>query len=338
MSRINPYRPRHLKSQFALGHYRPAEVAGVAAFTALVLAVFAAAAAELLGLPALEGVPLWARWVLRLAGLVGTVCVAYGAFIEPFRLRVRTVELRSPKIGREPLRILHLSDIHIRRWGALEDAVLRAVKEAAPDLILVSGDITAFPTSIRDARRFMAELSETAPTFCSRGNSEFRTPRCLKLTEGTRAAWLLNEGVPLSLRGTKLFVAGVDAGDEDAVRAVGRRAAPEAYAVCLYHYPDLIPQLKSLPYDLMLCGHTHGGQVRLPWIGAVIGASRAGVRYAYGLFRAGGKAAFVSAGIGCRSYGLPRLRFLCPPELALIILKPAPIEGARPEHGDAAPA
>ncbi len=113
---------------------------------------------------------------------------------------------------------------------------------------------------------------------------------------------------------------GIDPGHEEKI--LSARSDPERLSICLYHYPDLIPQLDAVPFDLMLCGHTHGGQVRFPLWGAVVSMSRAGTRYALGLFEEGGKYAYVTSGVGSESYGLAPFRFLCPPELTLITLQP----------------
>jgi predicted MPP superfamily phosphohydrolase len=83
----------------------------------------------------------------------------------------------------------------------------------------------------------------------------------------------------------------------------------------LYHTPDLIETASELGVDLYLAGHTHGGQVRLPWLGAIFTASRYGKRYEMGSYRVGRTQLYVSRGIGMEGLGTPRVRFLCPPEI-----------------------
>ena len=75
--------------------------------------------------------------------------------------------------------------------------------------------------------------------------------------------------------------------------------------------------------DLYLCGHTHGGQVRLPLIGPLVTSSRLGRRYVMGHYHEGRTHLYVSRGIGFEGLGAPRIRLLCPPELTLITLNPA---------------
>ncbi|MGQ9667156.1 MAG: metallophosphoesterase, partial [Anaerolineae bacterium] len=86
----------------------------------------------------------------------------------------------------------------------------------------------------------------------------------------------------------------------------------------LAHSPDQVREAEGRGVDLMLAGHTHGGQVRLPLLGAVVTGTRLGPRYAAGLFRWGDTWMYVTRGIGTR--GLP-IRFLCPPEITLLVLE-----------------
>ena len=301
----------------------PGEVAAVLAFLALILAALAAAAGLLLGLPPLAGVPLPARLGIYGASLGGLLCIAYGTLVEPWTLEVRRVEVRSPKLG-GPVRLAHVSDLHMRRWTRIEERVLAAVRGMEPDAVLVTGDFGANPTVADDVRRFVRELAAIAPTYCSRGNHEYRGHCPMESLQGLGATWLVNAKARVRAQGTTLDVVGVDAGDEAAVRSLEGSLEPGVFSILLYHYPDLVPELAGLAYDLMLCGHTHGGQVRLPWLGALICMSRPGTACSHGLFQAEGRTAHVSRGIGCESYLLPRIRFRCPPEVTLIALEPGP--------------
>jgi predicted MPP superfamily phosphohydrolase len=90
--------------------------------------------------------------------------------------------------------------------------------------------------------------------------------------------------------------------------------------VLLFHSPDLILEASELGVDLFLAGHTHGGQIRLPIIGAVVTHSIYGSRYASGLFQEGDTTMYVSRGLGFEGSWLPRARFLCWPEIVSIDL------------------
>ena len=96
---------------------------------------------------------------------------------------------------------------------------------------------------------------------------------------------------------------------------------PEKYTLLLYHSPDLMPEASRAGIDLYLCGHTHGGQIRLPLWGAVVTSSKYGKRYEMGCYQAGSTTLYVSRGIGLEGKGAPRMRFLCPPEIELFELR-----------------
>ncbi len=295
------------------------EFVSVLLFLALVGGVAWAAAGILLRRPALLRLPAPARAVILTAAGVGLLCVIWGLAVEPYRLTVREVALSSPKVAGEPLRLAHISDLHVRRWGRLEEQLLSRLRELRPDLILMSGDYVAHPGSPEDARRLLRALAAIAPAFGVRGNMDhgLGIPERIRI-QGLR--WLINETAGLTVKGARVSVSGADPEEDTRLLALGNRRDPAEFRIGITHYPDLVPDLKNLPFDLLLAGHTHGGQVRLPWIGALVSLSRAGTRFAYGLFQAGGRAAYVTAGVGTESLGLPPVRFLCPPEVVLITI------------------
>jgi predicted MPP superfamily phosphohydrolase len=90
--------------------------------------------------------------------------------------------------------------------------------------------------------------------------------------------------------------------------------------VLLYHAPDLMPEAADYGLDLYLCGHTHGGQVRLPIFGAILTSSQYGKKYEMGLYESGRTHMYVSRGVGLEGLSAPRIRFLAPPEITLVTL------------------
>ena len=87
--------------------------------------------------------------------------------------------------------------------------------------------------------------------------------------------------------------------------------------ILLYHTPDLAPEASRLGIDLQLSGHTHGGQVRLPFYGALVTGSLYGKRFEAGRYQLERMVLYVSRGLGLEGAGAPRVRFLCPPEMIL---------------------
>lgn len=300
-----------------LGHFHARELLAASAFALSVAGVFAAEAAVLAGLlPS----PAWVRGPLHLAALAGACCVAYGVLLEPYRMTVRRVSVASGKV-KSPVRLLHMGDLHVRRWSRVEEGLVAAARSLSPDAILLSGDYSAAPGSYDALARVFRELAAVAPVYAALGNSELIRPVHARLRlKGL--TWLDDDDRAVSVRGTPLRVYGIRPGSERNFWQHGRKSRPFELGVVLYHFPDFAPKLDVLPYDLMLCGHTHGGQVRLPVVGALLSLSRAGTDYAEGVFRAEGRTAVVTRGVGCEGYGLPRFRFLCPPEVVVVDLVP----------------
>jgi predicted MPP superfamily phosphohydrolase len=108
--------------------------------------------------------------------------------------------------------------------------------------------------------------------------------------------------------------------DAERLKAIVTQAPPDAFRVLLYHSPELMPVAPEYGIDLYLCGHTHGGQVRLPLYGAVVTSSRLGKRFEMGHYCVGGTHLYISRGVGLEGMGAPRVRFLCPPEIAMFSL------------------
>jgi hypothetical protein len=96
---------------------------------------------------------------------------------------------------------------------------------------------------------------------------------------------------------------------------------PDKFTLLLYHTPDLMPAAVPAGIDLYVCGHTHGGQIRLPFYGAIVTSSVQGKRYEMGQYTEQATTLYVSRGIGMEGKGAPRMRFLCTPEVELFELR-----------------
>jgi len=122
----------------------------------------------------------------------------------------------------------------------------------------------------------------------------------------------------------ELYLAGVNidhGGNDRAVLSkLMQKAPPGAYSLLLYHSPDLIEAAAENGVNLYLAGHTHGGQIRLPFIGALITLSTYGRKYASGRHTLGPTTLYTSRGLGMEGLHLPRARLLCPPEMVVIEL------------------
>lgn len=276
---------------------------------------------------------LAALWALN---LVLFACEVDGLYIEPFNLQTTRLELAAPvsiagkPAEQVPLRIVHLSDLHIERTTLRERELVETVKALNPDLILMTGDYlnidyTEDPQSRRDGRDVLAQLSAPFGVYAIVGSPPVDTSGAMNAVfEGLAITVLRDEIRRLQFEGGDLYLVGITLTNRKADSATLQRlmsAIPaEAYSLLLYHTPDLIEAAAAERVDLYLAGHTHGGQVRLPLWGALVTMSAYGKQYESGLYELGSTKMIISRGVGMEGLRLPRLRFLCPPEVILIEL------------------
>jgi predicted MPP superfamily phosphohydrolase len=268
------------------------------------------------------------------AQIIGTLLVIYGFWIEPHHLRVTRQSLKSLKLhNRQPIRILHLSDLHIERETAREKQLNQLVKLLEPDLILFSGDFLNLsylkdPLAHTAARAVIKDWSAPYGVFAVTGSPAVDLEEVIPgLLEGLPLHWLQNEKQIVNIRGQEIMIAGITCTHKPFLD--GPRLAEvlpdsaERFSILLYHSPDLAPNAARSGFDLQLSGHTHGGQVRLPLVGALFTGSLYGKTFEAGRMQLGSLVLYISRGIGLEGASAPRVRFLCPPEIILWELEAA---------------
>jgi predicted MPP superfamily phosphohydrolase len=229
-----------------------------------------------------------------------------------------------------PVRVVHITDTHIERNGFREMEVVRRVNALQPDIVVFTGDYLNLsnlrdPEAAEHFRSLVAQLEAPYGVYAVRGSVEAVPETMARLLEGTDVVWLEQETVTLDVRGQRVTLVGVACShrqEPDAARlAQVMSSVPDNdFTLLLYHSPDLIREAAGHGVDLYLAGHTHGGQLRLPFYGAIVTFSRYGRRYASGLFEEADTQLYVSRGLGFEGGGMPRARFLCRPEMVSIEL------------------
>jgi predicted MPP superfamily phosphohydrolase len=229
-----------------------------------------------------------------------------------------------------PVRVIHLTDVHIERGSYREARILQKVNALQPDIIVLTGDYLNLsrlddPVSAKHFRQFVSQLSAPYGIYAVRGSVEPTPESMAWLVEGTDVVWLEQETVTVDVRGQQVTLVGVACSHRQNVDTARLAQAmadlpKDAFTLLLYHSPDLIAQAAEHQADLYLGGHTHGGQLRLPVYGAMVTASMYGKRYEAGLFKEGDTRMYISRGIGFEGGGMPRARFLCRPEIVSLEL------------------
>ena len=220
--------------------------------------------------------------------------------------------------------ILHLSDLHIDCVPELAERVAAVLDGLRPDVCLMTGDYRfdiegACYDAWAGMRIVLSGISARHGVFGILGNHD--PSEMAHALQSMGVQMLINDSAELKLGGESLWLAGIDdpydfrCDDLDAALA---DVPPRAVKILLAHTPDLYRQAAESGVALYLCGHTHAGQIRLPWIGSIIQNSDAPRSFTHGQWSYREMHGYTSRGIGCSM--LP-VRFNCTPEIALIELQ-----------------
>jgi hypothetical protein len=258
--------------------------------------------------------------------------MGYGALFERLDFRVREIDVPVPGLPADldGLRLLHLSDIHLGAF--LNESQLARVIDAAnglhPHLAAVTGDLISSPGDPVDAciRQLQRLRTDAGVVACMGNHERFARVENYTAAAGARAgiSFLRGASRPLRFGNATLHVAGVDYQPlyqkANYLRGAGGLVSPGETNLLLSHNPDVFPVAARQGYNLMLAGHTHGGQVSVEILDQAINPARFLTPYVYGLYRAGPAAAYVTRGIG--TIGIPA-RIGAPPEISLLRLRKA---------------
>lgn len=229
-------------------------------------------------------------------------------------------------------RIAHVSDLHNAQLGENNEKLLTMLRNAQPDMIAITGDlIDAGNTDISVALHFAKEAMDIAPCYYITGNHEAQISDYNHLKSGLLELGVIvleNDKFEIEDDGEKILVIGVqdpsfETNSDDSVSVMQRNlqqlTEEESYTILLSHRPELMKVYADYPVDLVLSGHAHGGQFRLPFLGGMY-APNQGVfpEYDSGLFEKNNTKMIVSRGIG--NSVIP-FRFNNRPELILIELR-----------------
>lgn len=244
------------------------------------------------------------------------------------KLCIRSYRVPSGKLNGR-IRAVFLSDLHGSCYGNGQEELLKLVCQAEPDVVFFGGDMADEKLSAEPANLVMKTLGERYSCYYVSGNHEFRRGRIREIKGRFRAYGVhVLEGTceRIIVNGNRISICGVD----DAV--VGKRlfdeqlrrlkavCAFEDFTVLLAHRPELIGRYLEAPYDLVLSGHAHGGQWRIPGRLNGLFAPHQGLfpKYAGGMYRFGDARMVVGRGLTCERPRIPRI--FNPPEIVVLEL------------------
>lgn len=224
-------------------------------------------------------------------------------------------------------RILQLSDLHIDGFDGITDAVARVLESIAFDLCVLTGDYRYDDEGpcdevYRQIRKLLPGLAARHGIYAILGNHDESEMAFALEDMGIRV--LVNEAVEIELGNQSIWLAGIDDPFDYKCDDLPRATAgvpSDSFKILLAHTPELYKEAAELGIHLYLCGHTHGGQLRLPKIGALRSNAKCPRAYTYRYWNYQGMHGYTSGGIGSSSVPV---RLNCPPELVLITLHKPP--------------
>jgi uncharacterized protein len=296
-------------------------------FAGLIAAVYVFAIGSLVrivlsrfGLGTISKTPVqtWFRRIVFSLSIFGFFCFTYAYFIEPYWLDIRHVEIKSSKL-KSKIRIVHISDIHSDSFPRLEEKLANSIANEKPDFIVFSGDSVNSADGIPVFRKCLTEIAKIAPTYVVKGNWDLGVQN---LFDETGAVQLNGNIENIPIKDNIVSLVGVSAFDTVGLNKKLANVNADNFNIFIYHLPDEVENIAESNIDLYCAGHTHGGQIALPFYGALITLSKFGKKYEAGTFEVGKIWLNVNRGIGMEGESAPRVRFSCRPEITVIDVVP----------------
>ncbi len=284
-------------------------------------------------------------WIIFSLIILFTLAIIYGVFIEPKWFFLSRYNIKVDKPLPQPLKILHLSDTHFHPKNRHIDKMFDKLEKLKDeiDIVFLTGDIIDNDNGIELAKAQLSRLKPNCGIYAVLGNHDhfwygyrellrlffwLQTPKAkndikrLKTTlELIGCHILVNEVRTVSFYGTNILIAGLDdpVTRQDNPENIAPSEDPKQLRVLLVHLLDAFHKVINHHYDLAFSGHTHGGQVRIPFLGPVVTHSKLHRKFTSGLNRINGTQIFTSRGIGTSPQA--RSRLFCHPEATIITVQ-----------------
>jgi len=259
----------------------------------------------------------FSKWFIILVSLI----LVYIFIIEPNIIIVTRITIESEKISKdmEEIKILEISDLHIKNFGVREREVLFLIRAIKPDVIFITGDFYEKLNKLSEVKEFVKKLK--LKTYAVLGNWDYWAGDIDPLITTLKSAGvevLINDNMFYFKDGDFINIVGVSdpyTGHDDIKRAT-TGLNKKKFTILLSHAPCIVNHLKDEKFDLIICGHTHGGQVNIPFVKPFWAPTE--TNYIRGMYETKWGKLYVNRGIGLSVFPI---RFLCPPEITLFTLK-----------------
>ena len=271
------------------------------------------------------------RGIILVLLVIAIVCVLPSCrAISTKTYQVKTTLLKEQK----SIRIVLISDLHSTIYGKDQSILINKVKDNNPDLIVLSGDIFDDVVPMTGTQLFLSGISGIAPVFYVTGNHEYWSHNIQSIRDelASYGVIILSDTYTIiEINDIKIVLAGIEDPDKknyetadynqkDSMEKAFRELDEiKLYKILIAHRPELIENYKLYSFDLVLSGHTHGGQVRLPLVNGLYAPDQGLFpKYAGGIYTHGNLTHIISRGLSIN----PRLpRIFNPPELVIVIIE-----------------
>lgn len=201
-------------------------------------------------------------------------------------LEISRYEVKSQKLPEsfDGFKIVQLSDLHGAEFGEDGMGLVEKVKELEPDIIALTGDFVTDEGDLAAVKKLAGRLTELCPVYFVSGNHEFGSGLAIKvrnILERAGVKYLSNEYLTINRGEDEILLGGVedplayaDMLSPDELAQKMNDAAPDAFKILLGHRNYWMTEYPELPVDLIFCGHAHGGLIRIPGVGGLIGTDR----------------------------------------------------------------
>lgn len=246
--------------------------------------------------------------------LTPLVAAADAFWVEPQWIKIRKVALPGVNKGGKQHRFVHFTDLHHKGDRDYLDLIVRKINALSADLVLFTGDLIEEKSHLPETLEFLAKIK--SPLIGVPGNHDYWAnadfPVIAKTFGATGGAWLMDE--QFEAADGKILVTGADCLQHKRSQDIPLPAPKPGFKnIMIFHYPIYCERLGRSHFDLILAGHSHGGQVRLPFHGPLIHSSHTG-KYDLGFYQTPSGPMYVNPGLGW--YHLP-IRFNCRPEITV---------------------
>ena len=264
------------------------------------------------------------KWLLFIPAALLVMFKYYGEVFEPNNLEVEYAVI-AVKGLKKPVKIAHISDLQTDDLRAMHNRVLHVVNGYGPDFIFFTGDVMNHPSLEEKIKTYLKGFKSRHGAFFVSGNVD-QLLNMRELFSDTGFEYLDTNYRKVKLEAGTIGIIGLGLDDFSDKKSLGqmlKKMGKSDIAILLSHVPDAIETTAGLPVNILFSGHTHGGQMCLPWFGPIFTMSGVPRKIAAGgIHKVNNLYVIVSRGLGLEGHLSPRVRTFCRPHIILLELKP----------------